>query len=86
MRIFAKVKTKSKEQKVIKVESPSVLFNTKDKFDEYLEISVKELPLKNKANKAVIKILSDHYQIPIHKVKIISGQTSKFKIIKIDTK
>lgn len=67
------------------MESPAVLFGVNDKFDECLEIMVKELPVKNKANKAVIKALSAYYKTPTSKILIISGQTSKFKIVKIDT-
>lgn len=85
MKVFAKIKTKSKKQQVSKMESPAVLFGVHDKFDECLEIMVKELPVNNKANKAVIKLLSAYYKVPTSKILIISGQTSKFKVLKIDT-
>ncbi len=43
-----------------------------------LVLRIKEIPEKNKANIAVIKILSKHFNT---RVRIINGLTSKNKII-----
>ena len=44
-------------------------------------ISVKVLPMKNKANMEVIKILSKHFNIPKSQIIIQSGKTSHIKKI-----
>lgn len=50
---------------------------------EPLMIRVKEPPTKNKANKAVIKLLSRYFNA---NVRIISGAKSKRKIVEIEEK
>ncbi len=71
MKIFIKAKTQSKIEKVEKID------NT------HFYVHVKEPPEKGKANNAIIKALSKHFNIPSSKINIISGHTSKQKIIEI---
>jgi hypothetical protein len=49
-----------------------------------LKISVTAAPEKGKANEAVIKLLSQEYQVPKSNIKIISGHSSQIKLIRID--
>jgi len=71
MKIFVKVKTEAKEEKIEKTgENNYVVF-------------VKERPKKGLANKAVIKILSRYFKVPQKNVVIISGLSSRQKLIKI---
>ncbi|HIH96967.1 MAG TPA: DUF167 domain-containing protein [Thermoplasmata archaeon] len=46
-----------------------------------LIVRVKELPVKGKANKVVIKLLSKHFNSP---VRIVSGAKSKKKIVEVE--
>jgi hypothetical protein len=46
-----------------------------------LIVRVKEPPAKGKANKAVIKLLSKHFN---SKVRIVSGAKSKEKIVEVE--
>lgn len=46
-------------------------------------ISVKEPPIENKANQAVIKVLADYFRIPKSKITIVAGLKSRRKIIEL---
>lgn len=50
----------------------------------YIKCSLKSQPEKGKANEELIKFLSKLLHIPQQDVKILSGQTSKKKIIKLN--
>ena len=52
--------------------------------DGTLKISIKERPVENKANEAVVKKVAEIYAKPKNKIKIKSGLKSKNKIITID--
>ena len=71
MKIFVKVKAKAKENKIEKVG------------ENHFKISVKEPPVRGKANLAVIENFAEYLKIPKAKIRIISGQTSRNKIIDI---
>lgn len=71
MKIFIKVKPKTKEEKVEKID------------DVNFKVQVRELPEKGRANRAVIKVLADYFNINQSKIRIVSGSTSKIKIIEI---
>jgi hypothetical protein len=72
MKIFVKVKPRAREKKVIKIS------------DTNFKVWVKESPEKGKANRAVLKALADYFNISQSNIKIISGSTSKLKIIEIE--
>lgn len=71
MKIFVKVKPKAKEEKVIKVN------------DTNFKVWVKELPEKGRANRAVLKAMANYFGTSQSNIKIISGSTSKLKVIEI---
>ncbi len=71
MKIFVRVKPKAKEEKVIKIS------------DTNFKVWVKELPEKGRANRAVMKVLADYFGVSQSNIQIISGSTSKLKIIEI---
>ncbi|MDD2731798.1 MAG: DUF167 domain-containing protein [Candidatus Pacebacteria bacterium] len=74
MKIFVKVKVGSREEKVDKVDK------------DHFIVSVKEIPEKGKANRALISILSDYFKISPLKIRIISGLRSRQKIVEIGEK
>jgi len=71
MKIFVIAKPNSKEEKIEKINS------------NYFKIAVKEPPLKGMANKAIIRVLSEYFKVSKLNIKIVSGHTSRQKIIEI---
>lgn len=71
MRIFVKVKSAAKEEKVEKI----------DEVNFYVQ--VKEPPVEGRANMAVVKALADYFSVAQSGVRIVSGFTSRLKIIEI---
>lgn len=65
--IKVKVKTNSKENKI-------------EKKDEVYLVFVKSSPEKGKANKEILKLISKEFN---SKARIISGKTSKEKLIEL---
>lgn len=51
--------------------------------DGTLKIKLKSPPVENSANKELIELLSKKLKVPKSQIKIINGQTSKFKRIEI---
>ena len=73
MKIFVKAKPSAKEEKIEKIDE-----------NHYL-VSVKEPPIKGKANAAIIKALAGYFKVPSSRVDIVSGYASREKIIVIPT-
>lgn len=71
MKIFVKAKPKAKIEKVEKIDN------------ENFVVFVKEPPVKGRANQAIIKALAEYFKVPSANVKIVSGHTSKQKVIEI---
>lgn len=71
MRIFVKAKPNAKSEEVIKID------------DTHFEISVKEPPVRGMANKAIVEALAKYFNCSRDNVKIISGYTSRQKIVEI---
>ncbi len=71
MKIFVKVKPKAREKKVIKISETN------------FKVWVQEPPEKERANLAVLKVLADYFGTSPSNIKIISGSTSKLKVIEI---
>jgi hypothetical protein len=66
-----KVTPGSKENKIIKLAQNS------------LKIKLTVAPEKGKANKKLIEFLGNYFKVPKKNIKILAGQTSKTKMIKI---
>jgi hypothetical protein len=71
MKIFVKVKPRAREERVIKIS------------DTNFKVWVQETPEKGRANRAVLRALADYFDISQSDIKIISGSTSKLKVIEI---
>jgi uncharacterized protein (TIGR00251 family) len=71
MKIFVKVKPRAKNDSLIKINENNFL------------VSVKAIPEKGKANEAVINLLAQYFKISKNNIKIISGLSSKNKIIEV---
>ena len=71
MKISVKVKPNSKKEEVKKL------------MDNEFILSVKEPAKEGKANQAVIRLLSEYFNLPKSNISIIKGHNSKNKIIQI---
>ena len=71
MKISVRVKPNAKQEKIEKVNEGQFL------------IRVKEKPQEGKANKAVIKVLSEYFEVPQSRIVLLKGQSSKEKIFEI---
>jgi len=72
MYIKAKVQPNSKKELFEKI--------TEDTF----AISVREKAIQNRANKRVIELFSNHFNLPVGSVRMVSGHRSPSKIITIE--
>jgi len=52
--------------------------------DDHFEVAVKEKAERNMANKRVMELVADFFELPIGKVKIISGHHSPGKILSVE--
>lgn len=73
MKIFVKAKPNAREEKIEKHD------------DSHFTVSVKEPPVKGRANAAITRALAKYLGVASDKVKIISGHASRQKIVRIDT-
>ncbi|MBI2013739.1 MAG: DUF167 domain-containing protein [Candidatus Colwellbacteria bacterium] len=71
MKISVKVKPSAREEKIEKIG------------EGVFVVSVKEPPKEGRANRAVVDALAEYFSVPKYSVRIISGHTSKQKIIEI---
>ena len=71
MRIFVKAKPSSKQERVEKID------------EAHFVVSVKEPPVKGKANEAIRNALAVYFKTGSSSVKIVVGHTSRNKIIEI---
>jgi uncharacterized protein len=64
----------------------SIIFNTSELFQvegNKIKVSLKSKPQLGKANRELIKLLSNHFRVSSDKIKIIQGIKSRKKIVYI---
>ncbi|MDO8486547.1 MAG: DUF167 domain-containing protein [Candidatus Staskawiczbacteria bacterium] len=71
MKIFIKAKPNAREEKVEKVDEQNYI------------VSVKEPPIKGQANNAIKNALAIYFKTGSSCIKIISGHTSRNKVVEI---
>lgn len=71
MTITVKARPNSHEEKVEKISDTEFI------------VSVKESPVHGLANKAIICALANHFNIALSRIRIISGYTSRQKVVEI---
>ena len=71
MRINVKAKPNSKEDKVEKISDTEFI------------VSVKEIPVQGRANRAIIRVLAEYFDIPLSRIRIISGHISRQKVVEV---
>lgn len=68
----------------VKVFPDSKKEEKREKKSDALEIRVKEEAKNNMANKRVVEILANHFNIPKNKIHLIKGDKQRSKIFDID--
>ena len=77
MKINVKITPNAKKSEVLSKET--------DLFGErYLRVKVAAPPIEGKANKELINLLSNHFNISKSKISVFRGEKSRNKIIEID--
>lgn len=71
MKLFVTAKPRAKEESVKKID------------DTHFVVSIKEPPVQDRANGAIIKTLAYFLGIAPSRLKIVSGHTSREKIIEV---
>jgi len=69
----------------VKVKPSSRTEEVSQEGDSFI-VKVKEPPKEGKANQAVIKLLAGHFGVPKSQVRVVSGFTSKNKVIEVTEK
>jgi len=72
MIIKVKVKPQSKKESIEKISNNAY------------QVFLHEIPEKGKANKTLIKLLADYFDISVSRIIIMSGFKSRNKILSID--
>lgn len=71
-------------KKILVYAQPGARENKVEKVDDsHLVVSVKEPPQDGRANKAIEGLVAAHFQVAKSRVRIISGKTSRRKIVEI---
>jgi len=71
VKIFVSVKTKAKGEKIEPIEPGR------------FRVSVNVPPEGGKANRQVIRVVAKYFKVPASRVQILSGTTSKTKLLEI---
>jgi len=72
LKIQVKVKPRSKTEDV-----------TREMDGNVYVVRVKEPPVEGKANRAVLKLLAKHFGVPESRLRIVTGLTSRNKVIEV---
>ncbi len=68
----------------VKVEARAKKEEIKQISEDHFEIKVKEKAERNMANKKVLEIVADYFQIPKGKVRIVNGHQSPSKLLVLE--
>lgn len=71
MRIIVVAKAGAKTQKILKVS------------DDKFRVFVKAPPVEGKANEAIVKLLSEYFDVPKSSIELTKGHKSSVKIFEI---
>ena len=83
MKIIIKVKTNAKKESVERVTNTTQNLLGGDSKPDIYKVTVREPPVDGKANKAIIGVLAEYFHVSQSSIYIISGLTSKNKLIEI---
>lgn len=71
MRIYVTAKPAAREESIEKID------------ENHFIVAVREPPIQGRANRAIIEALADYFKISSGRVRIITGMTSRQKMVEI---
>lgn len=77
--LLCKIFTGADESKIKEVKRS----NIQGKNVDVVILKVKSLPAKSKANKEILKLIADEFDISVFNVSIVAGSSDRSKLIKI---
>ena len=83
MKISISVKPNAKVEKIERLQSVDSDRGTRKLPIPSYKVSVKATPTDGKANDAVVRLIAHHFKVPHSAVRIISGFTSRKKVVEI---
>ncbi len=83
MKIFVKAKPNAKEERIERVDPPSPKgFGRASEM--HFVVAVKEPAKEGRANWAIERALAEYFKVSLSQVSIVSGRTSRQKIVEIN--
>ena len=67
----------------VRVKPRSSRAGVEGEVDDALVVRLRSAPVDGKANKELIEVLADYFNVPKSSVEFLSGETSKLKRLKI---
>ncbi|MDP2705675.1 MAG: DUF167 domain-containing protein [bacterium] len=74
MRIFVSAKPAAREESIEKID------------ETHFVVAVKEPPIQGRANQAIIRALAEYFNVSSSQIAIVSGWTSRQKVIEIGSR
>lgn len=84
MKIMVKARAGAKLEKIERIDQPSLNFDNEKSGMPVYKVWVRERAVDGKANKAIVKVLSEHFKVSPSLITLVSGQITKQKIFQID--
>lgn len=83
MRIFVKVKTGAKNEKIERIDPVKLPKGNHGAGATHFIVSVKDQPISGKANIAVIEAIAEFLDIAPSRINIVRGLTSRNKVFEV---
>jgi uncharacterized protein len=77
VRIALLVKPKAREESLEEFDAPS------GEIMRHFRVAVKEPPVQGRANWRIVSMIAKHFNVSVDSVRIVSGVSSKKKVIEI---
>ncbi len=83
MKILIRVKPNARENKIEPIACSAIAKNQRSFSGDCFAVSVKSRPKEGKANEEAIRLMASYLKIPPSRIIIVSGATSRNKILEI---
>ena len=78
-KIVLKIRVQTRAKRVLRLPHAGIAIMS----DGSIKIKLKSTPENNKANQELIELLSDFFNVKTQQIKILSGQTTRIKLVEI---
>lgn len=83
MKITVRVKARSREERVERIDQPSLGLDHSPGGKVMYKVSVKEAPVDGEANEAVARALAEYFDVSPSRVILVSGHAFREKVFEI---